>query len=143
MNRPVVRRGGDRSGRSRVIACAALIALAAMASAASAMAQTESPDRPAVQQEHSAGGVRLALEVDRQELAIDGRIRVSVQLEVPDGRLAALPDLSDEFGPFAVVAQSSAESSSAGGTVLLRRYYDLEPQGVGDLTVPSLVVAVP
>lgn len=93
-------------------------------------------------QEHSVDGVRLALEVDRQELAIDGRIRMSVQLEVPPGRLAALPDLSDQFGPFAVVAQSPAESSSAGGVTLLRRYYDLEPEGVGDLTVPPLAVAV-
>jgi hypothetical protein len=95
-----------------------------------------------VRQEHRVDGVRLALEVDRQELAIDGRIRLSVQLEVPAGRLAALPDLSDEFGPFAVVAQSPPESSSAGGVTLLRRYYELEPEGVGSFTVPPLVVAV-
>ena len=121
---------------------AALLALAVAAWAASAPAQTESRDGPAAQQEHSVDGVRLALEVDRQELAIDGRIRLSVQLEVPAGRLAALPDLSAQFGPFAVVVQSPAESSSAGGITVLRRYYDLEPEGVGDLMVPSLVVPI-
>jgi hypothetical protein len=95
-----------------------------------------------VQQEHNVEGVRLALEVDRRELTIDGRIRLSVQLEVPDDRVAALPDLANEFGPFAVAGQSPAESSSAGGKILLRRSYDLEPQGVGELTLPPLVVAV-
>jgi hypothetical protein len=121
---------------------AALIAFSVTAWAAAASAQTGSSARPAVQQEHNVEGVRLALEVDRQELTIDGRIRLSVQLEVPDDRVAALPDLSDEFGSFAVVGQSPAESSSAGGKILLRRYYDLEPEGVGELTVPPLVVAV-
>ena len=120
----------------------ALIVMAASARGATAPAQTGSADGPAVLQEHSVDGVRLALEVDRQELTIDGRIRLSVQLEVPPGRLAALPDLSDQFGPFAVVVQSPAESSSAGAVTWLRRYYDLEPEGVGDLVVPPLVVAV-
>jgi hypothetical protein len=41
-----------------------------------------------------------------------------------------------------VVVQSPTESSSAGGVTLLRRYYDLEPEGVGSLIVPPLVVAV-
>jgi hypothetical protein len=119
----------------------ALIAVTA-AWAASAPAQTGSAAGRPVLQEHSVDGVRLALEVDRQELAIDGRIRMSVELEVPPGRLAALPDLADQFGPFAVVMQSAAESGSASGITLLRRYYELEPEGVGDLTVPPLVVAV-
>jgi hypothetical protein len=140
MQRAGARRGGRQIGRSSLASLVALIAFAAWA--ASAPAQTGSADGPAVSQEHSLEGVRLALEVDRQELAIDGRIRLSVQLEVPPGRLAALPDLSDQFGPFAVVVQSPAESSSAGGTTLLRRYYDLEPEGVGNLTIPPLVVAV-
>jgi hypothetical protein len=140
MQRAGARRGGRQIGRSSLASLVALIAFAAWA--ACAPAQTGSADGPAVSQEHSLEGVRLALEVDRQELAIDGRIRLSVQLEVPPGRLAALPDLSDQFGPFAVVVQSPAESSSAGGTTLLRGYYDLEPEGVGNLTIPPLVVAV-
>jgi hypothetical protein len=121
-----------------------MVALFAVVAAwvASAPAQTRSAAGPPVLQEHSIDGIRLALEVDRQELAVDGRIRMSVQLEVPPGRLAALPDLPDQFGPFAVVVQSPAESSSAGGITLLRRYYDLEPEAVGDLAVPPLVVAV-
>jgi hypothetical protein len=141
MQRAAGRRGGHRIGRSSLASLIALIVLAVPWIAA-APAQTGSAGGPAVLQEHSLEGVRLALEVDRQELAIDGRIRLSVQLEVPPGRLAALPDLSDQFGPFAVVVQSPAESSSAGGTTLLRRYYDLEPEGVGNLTIPPLVVAV-
>lgn len=142
MRRPAARRGGHRTRGSPLAPLAALLAVAAVAWVPAAPAQTGSADAPAVVQEHNVDGVRLALELDRQELAIDGRIRLSVQLEVPPGRLAALPDLGDQFGPFAVVVQSPAESSSAGGATLLRRYYDLEPEGVGDLTVPPLVVAV-
>ena len=140
MERPAARRGGHRTQGSRLAPLLALIAVATVAWVPAAAAQ--SADAPPVVQEHSVDGVRLALEVDRQELAIDGRIRLSVQLEVPPGRLAALPDLGDQFGRFAVVVQSPAESSSAGGATLLRRYYDLEPEAVGDLTVPPLVVAV-
>jgi hypothetical protein len=142
MERPAARRGGHRTQGSRLAPLVALIAVAAAAWVAAAAAQTGSAHGPAVLQEHSVDGVRLALEVDRQELAIDGRIRLSIQLEVSPGRLAALPDLGDQFGRFAVVVQSPAESSSAGGATLLRRYYDLEPEAVGDLTVPPLVVAV-
>ena len=141
MKGPGAKQGGHRIGGLRLPLLVALIAIAA-AWAAAAPAQTGSADGPAVLQEHSVDGVRLALEVDRQELAIDGRIRITVQLEVPPGRLAALPELADQLGPFAVVVQSPAESSSAGGVTLLRRYYDLEPEGVGALTVPPLAVAV-
>jgi Domain of unknown function (DUF4381) len=140
MKRRRARRGGHRIGGGTLALLVALIAVAAWAPAA--RAQTGSADGPAVLQEHSIDGVRFTLEVDRQELAIDGRIRMSVQLEVPPGRLAALPDLSDQLGPFAVVVQSPTESSSASGVTLLRRYYDLEPEGVGELTVPPLVVPV-
>jgi hypothetical protein len=38
--------------------------------------------------------------------------------------------------------QSPAETSSADGTLRLRRYFELEPEGVGPLTLPPLVVAV-
>ena len=109
---------------------------------AGAAAQTGAGDGPAVRQEHSIEGVRLTLEVDRQELAIDGRIRVIMQLEVAPDRVAALPDLPDRLGRFAVAAQSPAESSSEGGALVLRRHYDLEPEGVGALTVPPFVIAV-
>ena len=105
-------------------------------------AAAQSEDAPALIQEHEADGVGLTLAVDRQEIAIDGRIRLSLELTMPADRLAALPDLPDRFGTFAVVAQSPAESSSEGGTVRLRRHYELEPEGVGPLTVPPLVVAV-
>ena len=64
-------------------------------------------------QEHRAAACGLTLEVDRQEIAIDGRIRASLALQMPADRLAALPELPDRFGPFAVVTQSPAETSSA------------------------------
>ncbi|MGH6899184.1 MAG: DUF4381 family protein [Geminicoccaceae bacterium] len=105
-------------------------------------AAAQSGDEPALIQEHRAAGVGLSLAVDRQEIAIDGRIRVSVELTVPVGRLAALPDLPDRFGRFAVVGQSPAESFSGDGTIRLRRHFELEPEGVGPLTLPPLVVAV-
>jgi hypothetical protein len=104
---------------------------------ASARAQ---PTDQAVIQEHAADGVRLTMEVDRKEIPIDGRIRVTLRLEMPPERLAALPELPDRFGPFAVVAQSPAESAATGGVVQLRRSFELEPEGVGELTLPPLVV---
>ena len=135
MRRPAPKPGGYRIGGSGLLLGLALIAVAATALGPVALAQSGSGDAAAALQEHSVDGLRLALEVDRQELAIDGRIRMSIQLEVPPDRIAGLPDLGDQFGPFAVVVQSPAESSSAGGMIVLRRYYDLEPEGVGELAV--------
>jgi hypothetical protein len=120
----------------------ALILVMVAACVSRGLAQTGAAGAPAVRQEHNIEGVRLALEVDRQELAIDGRIRINMQLEVPPGRVAALPDLPDRLGRFAVAVQSPAESSSEGGALVLRRHYDLEPEAVGALTVPAFVIAV-
>jgi hypothetical protein len=119
----------------------ALIAAAATWSPG-ADAQVEPSDGPAVVQEHSIDAVRLTLEVEPQEVAIDGRVRLTLELAVPADRLAALPDLPDRLGRFAVAAQSPAESSSENRALLLRRHYDLEPEGVGELIVPSLTIAV-
>jgi hypothetical protein len=120
--------------------------IAAAAWSPDAAAQVEPSGEPvaeaSVVQEHSLEAVRLTLEVAPQEVAIDGRLRLTLELSVPSDRVAALPDLPDRIGRFAVVAQSSAESSSEGGTLRLRRHYELEPEGVGDLLVPELVVAV-
>ena len=129
-------------GDATLVPALALILIMAAAWTAGAAAQTGASEGPRARQEHSIEGVRLALEVDRQELAIDGRIRVTMQLEVAPGRVAALPDLPDRVGRFAVAAQSPAESSSEGGALVLRRHYDLEPEGVGALTVPPFVIAV-
>jgi hypothetical protein len=131
-------RGGHRLGGT--ILAPSLIMVAAWLTGAAA--QSGSAERPAVRQEHSVEGVRLALEVDRQELAIDGRIRISLRLEVPPGRVAGLPDLPDRLDRFAVAAQSPAESSSKDGVLVLRRHYELEPEGVGALLVPPFVIAV-
>jgi hypothetical protein len=119
----------------------ALIAAAATWSPG-ADAQVEPSGEPAVVQEHGHGAVRLTLEVAPREVAIDGRIRLTFELTVPADRVAALPDLPDRLGRFAVAAQSSADTSSEGGALRLRRHYELEPEGVGDLIVPELVVAV-
>jgi hypothetical protein len=142
MTRPLVRRGGGWLGDVNFVRLLALILLLIAAWASDTAAQTGAGDAPAVRQEHSIEGVRLALEVDRQALAIDGRLRVVMQLEVAPGRVAALPDLPDRVGRFAVAAQSPAESSSEGGALVLRRHYDLEPESVGALTVPPFVIAV-
>lgn len=116
--------------------------IAAAAWSPDAHAQVEPAAEPAVVQEHSLDAVRLTLEVEQQEVAIDGRIRLTLELAVPPDRLAALPDLPERLGRFAVAAQSSAESSADGSALRLRRHYELEPEGVGELIVPELVVAV-
>jgi hypothetical protein len=138
MRRPKAWRGGHRLGGAAL----ALSLVAVAAWVAGAAAESGAADGPVVRQEHSVEGVRLALEVDRQELAIDGRIRISLQLEVPPGQVAALPDLPDRLDRFAVAAQSPAESSSEGGVLVLRRHYELEPEGVGALMVPRFVIPV-
>jgi hypothetical protein len=142
MTQPLARRGGHRLGDTRFVPLLALVLVVVAGWTAVAVAQTGGGGGPAARQEHSIEGVRLALEVDRQELAIDGRIRVIMQLEVAPGRVAALPDLPDRLGRFAVAAQSPAESTSEGGALVLRRHYDLEPESVGALTVPPFVIGV-
>ena len=123
-----------------------LVPLAALFAAAGwspiADAQDEPSGQPAVIQEHNLDAVRLKLEVEPRQVTIDGRIRVTLELTVPSDRVAALPDLPDRLGRFAVAAQSSADTSSDGGALRLRRQYDLEPEGVGDLLVPELVIPV-
>jgi hypothetical protein len=119
----------------------AVLALIAATVAWSPGAAAQS-DGPAVVQEHSLDAVRLTLEVEPQEVAIDGRVRLTLELAVPADRLAALPELPDRLGRFAVAAQSPAETSSEDGGLVLRRHYDLEPEGVGDLRVPPLAIAV-
>lgn len=123
-----------------------LVPLAALFAAAAwspiADAQDEPSGQPAVIQEHNLDAVRLKLEVEPRQVTIDGRIRVTLELTVPSDRVAALPDLPDRLGRFAVAAQSSADTSSDGGALRLRRQYDLEPEGVGDLLVPELVIPV-
>jgi hypothetical protein len=118
-----------------------VLALIAAAAAGSPGAGAQS-DRPGIVQEHRLGAVRLTLEAEPQEVTIDGRVRLTLELAVPADRRAALPDLPDRLGSFAVAAQSPAESSSEDRGLLLRRHYDLEPEGVGDLVVPELVIAV-
>ena len=142
MTQPLARRGAHWLGDATLVPLRVLFLVMAAGWIAGAAAQTGAGDGPAVRQEHRIEGVRLALEVDRQELAIDGRIRVIMQLDVAPGRVAALPDLPDRVGRFAVAAQSPAESSSEGGALVLRRHYDLEPESVGALTVPPFVIAV-
>jgi len=142
MTRLLAGRGGHWLGTITRTALLALSLVAVAAGPAGAAAQTAAVEGPAARQEHSIEGVRLVLEVDRQELAIDGRVRVIMQLEVAPGRVAALPDLPDRLGRFAVAAQSPAESTSEGGGLVLRRHYDLEPESVGALTVPPFVIGV-
>jgi hypothetical protein len=126
--------------RSRVLA--GLIIGLTLGSGAGAELRSGDVDQPAVTQEHGVDGVRLTMEIDRQEIAIDGRIRATVRLELPDDRLGGLPELADHLGPFAVVTQSPVESSSGDDMVQLQRYYDFQPEGVGELVLPALVVPV-
>ena len=124
--------------RVRLLAALTMASLAAWG----APAVAQSGEEPGLTQEHRADGVGLTLAVDRQEIAIDGRIRVSLELTVPGDRLAMLPDLPDRFGRFAVVAQSPAETTAGDDAVRMRRHFELEPEAVGPLTLPPLVVTV-
>ena len=108
MRRPSAGRGGHWLGTATRVPVLALILVTVAAWLSGAAAQSGAGGGPPVRQEHSIEGVRLALEVDRQELAIDGRIRVIMQLDVAPGRVAALPELPDRVGRFAVAAHAGA-----------------------------------
>jgi hypothetical protein len=133
-----------RSGTAglRLTAVAALIVGLLFGTGVTAELRAEDADQPAVIQEHGIEGVALTMEIDRREIAIDGRIRATLRLEMSADHLGGLPELADRLGPFAVVMQSPVETSSGDGMVQLRRYYEFEPEGVGELTLPALVVPV-
>lgn len=133
-------RGG--TARLRSTAVATLIVGLLFGAEAPAELRAEDADQPAAIQEHGIEGVALTMEIDRREIAIDGRIRATLRLEMGADHLGGLPELADRLGPFAVVMQSPVETSSGGGMVQLRRYYEFEPEGVGELTLPALVVPV-
>lgn len=125
-----------RSGRTKVACAAALIA------AVAAWSARADDDAPAIVQEYSLGAARLTLEAGPREVAIDGRVGLTLELALPADRAAALPDLPDRLGRFAVVAQDPAEITAQDDGLILRRHYELEPEGVGALSVPSLAIAV-
>ena len=53
-------------------------------------------------QRHERDGVSLLLEVDRQTVTIDGRVRLILRVEAPPAVEVTWPEVGDRLGPFAV-----------------------------------------
>jgi hypothetical protein len=130
------------SARAWLCAGAALVVGLMPLAAGAPNARAQTGAGPAVSQTHAVEGAALTLEIDRREIAIDGRVRVTVRLELRPDRLAGLPELADRFGAFAVVMQTPVETRSSAAAVELTRAFELEPEGVGELVLPPLVVPV-
>src|SRR5262245_9163761 len=105
------------SRRAWRCAGAALVIGLMLGAAGSPGVRAKTGDGPVLIQEHAVEGAALTLEIDRREIAIDGRIRATVRLELRSDRLAGLPELADRFGPFAVVMQTPVETSSSAEAV--------------------------
>jgi hypothetical protein len=115
----------------------ALLALAACAAVAAAQEASGPLVRTA-----SAGGVHLSVEVDRSALMIDDRLRLSMRVEAPPGTLVEFPDLTDRLGTFTVVGEETGEPRTGpSGSNTWERIYLLQPEGAGEVTLPSLAIS--
>jgi hypothetical protein len=110
--------------RGRLLRLIAVLALAAL---------TAGPAR-------AAGPIQLDAAVDRDQVTIDQRIRLTLQIEVPDGARITWPELPPRLAGFAVV-EAAALDLPAEATHLAYAWL-LEPERIGILTLPPLAVRV-
>jgi hypothetical protein len=87
-----------------------------------------------------AAEIRLHAAVDRDQVTIDQRIRLTLQIEVPDGARITWPQLPPRLAGFAVV-EAAAVDQPARATHLAHAWL-LEPEQIGILTLPPLAVRV-
>jgi hypothetical protein len=126
----------SRIGRLRGVWLAGLLALGPHQPS---LAQSAA-DQPATQQ-HRRDGVGLTVEVDRQVIAIDGQVRVTLGVEAPPAAQVIWPDVGDRLGPFGVVARG-AGAPSEDDPGHWQQDFVLVPEGVGELVIPALPVAI-
>jgi hypothetical protein len=126
----------SRMGRWRGVWLAGLLALSTHQAA---LAQSRA-DQPVTQQ-HRRDGVSLSLEVDRQVIAIDGQVQVTLRVEASSSIQVTWPDVGDRLGPFGVVARG-AGASSEDDRGQWQQDLVLVPEDVGELVIPALPVAI-
>jgi hypothetical protein len=95
---------------------------------------------PVVAAAEAAAPIRLEAAVDRDHVTIDQRIRLTLQIEVPHGARVSWPELPPRLGGFAVVAAAALDMPAEANR--LAYSWLLEPERIGDLSVPPLPVRV-
>lgn len=104
-----------------------------------APAQAEEPGGPLVRTA-ADGAVRLTVELDRSSLWIDEPLQLAVRVEAPADRAIELPDLPDDLGGLVVLGQHSEEPSVGTGGTVWERVWTLQPEDVGELTLPAIAI---
>jgi hypothetical protein len=90
----------------------------------------------------SADKVRLTVELDRTRLLIDDQLRLSLRVEAPEDLLVELPELADQAGRLSVVSRQRSEPRpAASGSRLWEQSYLLQPEDVGDIALPPLLIS--
>ena len=132
------RLGATRPSPSRSLATfGALLALIACVAVAAAQEVSRGLVRTA-----SAGGVHLTVAIERSALMIDDRLRLSMRVEAPPGTVVEFPDLTDRLGTFTVIGEETGEPRTGpSGSNTWERIYLLQPEGVGEVTLPSLAIS--
>jgi hypothetical protein len=90
----------------------------------------------------SADRVRLTVELDRTRLLIDDQVRLSLRVEAPEDLLVELPEFADLAGQLSVVSRERNEPRpAASGIRLWEQSYLLQPEDVGDIALPPLLIS--
>jgi hypothetical protein len=90
----------------------------------------------------SADKVRLTVELDRTRLLIDDQVRLSLRVEAPEDLLVELPEFADQAGQLSVVSRERSEPRpAASGSRLWEQSYLLQPEDVGDIALPPLLIS--
>lgn len=90
-----------------------------------------------------AQDAELALSVDRQELGIAERLRMTLTVTAPTAALVAFPDVAAELEHFSVVTENRASPAAMeDGRQIWRQAYVLAPRQAGETIIPPLTAVV-
>lgn len=88
-----------------------------------------------------AGDVHLTVELDRSILLIDDRLRLTVRVDASRDVLVEFPDLTGQLDRLSIVRQQTGEpTTSSSDNRTWETTYLLQPEGVGELTLPALAI---
>ena len=90
-----------------------------------------------------AQDANLTLSVDRQELGVAERLRMTLTVTAPAAALIAFPDVAAELEHFTVVAENRASPVAMDdGRQIWRQAYVLAPRQAGETIIPPLTAVV-
>lgn len=90
-----------------------------------------------------AQDAELTLSVDRQELGVAERLRMTLTVMAPAAALVAFPDVAAALEHFSVVTENrSSPAATDDGRQIWRQAYVLAPRQAGETAIPPLTVVV-